>query len=144
MTEYDRLVTGLERLRQQCFELRDRPREQRMVSRYAGAVQNVLAAEFGKARGWRYSLRDKWGPEFLARRGARAQPRDFSWPHHFDHPYGFRQNGRAVALAAHLYDHVDEALAWAPMTGLKATALPNVVSWWNPGGTTLVLYEPAI
>ena len=112
----------------------------------AYALKRCLAREFGRRNGWEKIAGDAFNViDILAKTTRRP---DWIEPNHdhFDHGYYYRLNGRAVAIAAHLYDVEDKRRAeietWAAIRGLQAT-FPTFPSWWNPGETTLVLYQAA-
>ena len=124
--------------------------------RWRGYPQEVwdlgaaLARQFGQERGWNWTDRD-FGTRVLARRGVHYGRRN-AWEEAdlfpdsvVDHPYFYRRNRKAAGVAAHLYDvdyHWSAILQFAQAYGLRVTR-PNFPSWWFPGWTTLVLYEPA-
>jgi hypothetical protein len=59
-----------------------------------------------------------------------------------DHPYYFKRNRKAAAIAAHLYNYPDckeQCISVARAFDVTFEA-PDFPSWWFPGGTTLVLY----
>jgi len=104
--------------------------------------QNALAAEFGARHGWMI------GPAFSVRtlrEGARTTGRLYDtrggWDQAFtDHPFFYRSNGRAAALAAHLFGSTAGADEWAASVGLVVRR-SNFPSWWYPGRTTLIVFE---
>lgn len=104
--------------------------------------QNALAVEFGARHGWTvgsaFSVR-------TLREGARTTGRLYDtrggWDQAFaDHPFFYRLNGRAAALAAHLFGSTAGADEWAQRAGLVVKR-PNFPSWWYPGRTTLIVFE---
>lgn len=146
--------------REPCWAIADRIRKlstapvPEMVSerrdRHAEAreLQQQLAADFGRRHGWQLSP-TRFFLTTLARGG--VFDRDDvdlalggdEGHEGYDHPYFYRVNRRARALAVHLYDAKDrqgEILTWAKDRGLQAS-FPDYPSWWYPGQTTLVLYE---
>ncbi|NCO88160.1 MAG: hypothetical protein GW886_16185 [Rhodobacterales bacterium] len=113
------------------------------------ALQQRLAVLFGATRGWTLSRSD-FTPAVLARRGlfdGRGYYAD-PWPRDLvDHPFYYRKDRMASAVAAHLYGTFDAAkrqdiAALAELKGLRATWPEDFPSWWLPGRTTLVVYTP--
>ena len=112
-------------------------------------VQQRLALLFGATHGWALSRSD-FIAAVLARRGLfdgrgyYAEP----WPRElFDHPFYYRKDRMASAVAAHLYGTFDAAkwqdiAAFAELKGLRTTWPEDFPSWWLPGRTTLVVYTP--
>jgi hypothetical protein len=111
------------------------------------AIQHHLAVEFGRRHGWTLSAKD-FTIQCLARRGHHD-------PHGFfqgntdalDHPYFYRAKGHATAIAAHLYrgagdTREDQITAWAAAHDLAASFPTDFPSWWFPGWTRLVVYQP--
>lgn len=111
-------------------------------------IQDILAEEFGHRHGWRLS-KSRFSLAALKDRKTHSWKRwpdfDEDLPHYlFDHAVFYRTpDQRAVAVAAHLYN-VDQKLSameeWSQEHGLSAEVVKDFPSWWNPGGTTLVLY----
>ena len=113
------------------------------------ALQHRLAVLFGAIHGWTLSRSD-FTSAVLARRGlfdgrgCRADP----WPRDLvDHPFFYRKDRMASAVAAHLYGTFDaskkqDVASLAAAKGLQATWPKDYPSWWLPGGTTLVVYTP--
>lgn len=63
---------------------------------------------------------------------------------YINHSYCFRdRRDRAVAVAMHLYRIPPDLALWAAVHKLKATIIDDM-SWWHPGTTVLVLYEPVV
>lgn len=112
----------------------------------ADDLRRLLAIEFGHRRGWKLSPR-VFSPYCLERRGRRDSftVRCYScWPSDIaDHPFAYRADGRAAAVAAHVYD-LDEAQAraWAGRQRLAVEFPTDFPSWWFPGWTRLVLFTP--
>jgi hypothetical protein len=113
-------------------------------------LQQRLAVDFGRMHGWRLSDQP-FTAETLARGGVHDGSSERRYdPTFCDHPYWYRSSRHARAIAAHLYD-IDigravrraEIPTWAEEHGLRAS-FPDYPSWWYPGRTTLVLYEPVI
>ena len=113
------------------------------------ALQQRLAVLFGATRGWTLSRSD-FTSAVLARRGlfdGRGYYADL-WPRDLvDHPFYYRKDRMASAVAAHLYGTFDAAkrqdiAALAELKGLRATWPEDFPSWWLPGRTTLVVYTP--
>jgi hypothetical protein len=117
-------------------------------------LQQRLAVLFGAIHGWTLSRSD-FTSAVLARRGlfdGRGRHAD-PWPRDLvDHPFFYRKDRVASAVAAHLYGTFDAArrqdiAALAALKGLHATWPEDFPSWWLPGRTTLVVYtalaEPA-
>jgi hypothetical protein len=110
------------------------------------AIQHHLAAEFGQRNGWKPGI--GFSPSMLARRAIFPR-RNESWTttsDTIDHPYFYRADRRAAAIAAHLYHGTARRqgiVAWAEHHNLTATFPTDFPSWWYPGATTLVVYEPA-
>ena len=112
-------------------------------------VQQRLAVLFGATRGWALSRSD-FTAAVLARRGLfdgrgyYAEP----WSRELvDHPFYYRKDRMACAVAAHLYGTFDAAkrqdiAAFAELKGLQTTWPEDFPSWWLPGTTTLVVYTP--
>jgi hypothetical protein len=112
-------------------------------------LQQRLAVLFGAIHGWTLSRSD-FTSAVLARRGlfdgrgCRADP----WPRDLvDHPFFYRKDRMASAVAAHVYGTFDAArqkdfAGLAAAKGLHAEWPEDFPSWWVPGRTTLVLYTP--
>lgn len=123
-----------------------RPKRTPMQALAIAAKKRCLATEFGIARGWRLS-RASFGLMAL-KRGAvysvlqnNADVVEDHMPHEFfDHPYLYRVDRKAVAVAAHLYNF-DKAACddFAKSHGLRLD-VPDFPSWWYPGATTLVVF----
>lgn len=112
-------------------------------------LQQRLAVLFGATRGWTLSRSD-FTAAVLARRGlfdGRGTCAD-PWPRELiDHPFYYRKDRMASAVAAHLYGTFDATkrqniAALAELKGLRATWPEDFPSWWLPGRTTLVVYTP--
>jgi hypothetical protein len=128
-------------------------REERRAASRRDAMQRQLELEFGAAHGWKLSA-TTFGLVTLAlgkrHGGSRSYDEDQGngyWRGDlhasFDHPYYYRRDGKAAAIVAHLY-------GWPKVrAGCEATAahyglsfeVPDFPSWWNPGGTKLVVYR---
>jgi hypothetical protein len=112
-------------------------------------LQRTLARRFGAERGWTLSS-SAFSLRTLSR-GKRHGGRyilngdgffEGSIADCFDHPYWFRHDGAAAAIAAHLYGfphNKADCEAVAAEYGLRFET-PDFPSWWYPGGTTLVVY----
>jgi hypothetical protein len=124
----------------------------RAIARQA-ALQRRLAVDFGATRGLTLS-RSTFGLRTLAQGkqhdggqrfmldGRRRNPDTGLFHTQFDHPYFYRRDRKAAAIAAHLYGMPncrEQCLALAADFSLSFE-IPDFPSWWNPGGTTLVLY----
>ena len=118
----------------------------------ANALRHRLAAEFGLAHSW-YLSKTRFSIRCLARRGHHdGSDNDpsffFDDGDMFDHSYHYRTpNRRAAAIATHFYNSSGDArrseiTSWAAAHDLAAT-FPEFPSWWFPGWTTLVRYQPA-
>ena len=112
-------------------------------------LQQRLAVLFGATRGWALSRSD-FTAAVLARRGL-FDGRGYSaepWPRELvDHPFYYRKDRMASAVAANLYGTFDAAkrqdiAAFAELKGLRTTWPQDFPSWWLPGRTTLVVYTP--
>ena len=70
------------------------------------------------------------------------------WPWELvDHPFYYRKDRMASAVAAHPYGTFDAAkrqdiAAFAELKGLRTTWPEDFPSWCLPGRTTLVVYTP--
>ena len=108
-------------------------------------IQNQLAAEFGRRRGWKQcepgdfesAYRDFVGSEFGAQ--------DLGhW--YFDHSYLYRMPDGRYAIASHIYDcgkeRIAEHRAFAEKHDLTVEYPTDFPSWWYPGHTKLVLWYP--
>jgi hypothetical protein len=114
------------------------------------AMERRLAIDFGAARGWTLSP-SSFGFTTLAlgkqHAGGRRSDEGNGWfsgeiSSCFDHPYWYRCSRKAAAIAAHLYGMpgcLKQCETVAARFGLTFE-VPDFPSWWNPGGTTLVLY----
>jgi hypothetical protein len=116
------------------------------------AARLRLAIDFGAARGWTlaksgFGLRTLGtGKTHAGSRytslGEDADPYAGNFHDECDHAYYFRRNRKAAAIAAHLYNFPGnraQCEALATRFGLTLET-PDFPSWWNPGGTRLVLY----
>jgi hypothetical protein len=162
MTEEERVTVNIDAIEPECIfttrlrefmrsraTIGDEEAERRRWSEIR-SCQREIAWNFGIDNGWKLARRD-FSVECLAKRGHHdGGRRDYTFDREaLDHPYYYRTpNGRAAAIVAHLYAAGEENVerraklrAWADGRRLKAS-FPNFVSWHNPGGTTLVLYEP--
>lgn len=142
MREADRVATSLPRAarHQHYRQLEDRQR----------IIMRRLAVEFGRRHGWQLSdsafaiLTLRLGK---ARAGQYRRNCDETIPgghdgRLMDHPYYYRKDGKAAAVAAHLYDWptiADDCRVYAEQRGLTLL-VPDFPSWWFPGSTTLVVY----
>ena len=106
-------------------------------------LRTMIAAEFGRRRGWTYRQHDRVAHGDMS---GRWTPPD---AHHLvDNAYTFRHpDGSPAAVAGHVYDGDREDARRdlrrrAGRFGLVASFPTDVPSWWFPGGTTLVLFEP--
>jgi hypothetical protein len=113
------------------------------------SIESQLAIEFGRRNGWQLS--DKWFSLCtLTRNGlfdGSPCPQYPSEQDYIDHPYFYRKDRRARALAVHLYNATgrhDAIAAWAASNGMRASLPTDFPSWWYPRWTTLVVYEPDI
>ena len=117
---------------------------------------NVEAIEFGKTKGWSLS-KSVFDFKVLSEGKIHCGSRDsfgdgtINPSYHsgisnlnrlVDHAYYYRKNKRAVAIAAHLYDYpnVEKECRILACRFNLIFDVPDYVSWWNPGLTTLVLY----
>ncbi len=129
-----------------------RPLHSRMLHDQLSEIQVALAAEFGRRRGW-LRARHQFTPaalQFARMHSFKRWPNsDEQWPYpFFDHSYWYRTpDRRAAAVVVHLYNLTDaleaQAQAWAVAHRLQVTFPVDFPSWWNPGGTRLVVYERA-
>jgi hypothetical protein len=101
-------------------------------------IQNQLAAEFGRRRGWVQTAKR-----------TEACPVLFPWPVHspVDHPYSYRMPDGRYAVASHVYDCDQEEIkanrALASEHNLVVEYPTDFPSWWYPGHTKLVVWYPA-
>jgi hypothetical protein len=121
------------------------------------SLQNSLAAEFGRRRGWRLSA-SSFTIRALAKRQAPGSRTIESLDQDlFDHPYYYRESQRpfrAAALVAHVYDvpktsdpvarlkAITNLATKADRLGLELEATDSFPSWHYPGWTTLLIYTP--
>jgi len=120
-------------------------RSQREQHEQISIIRHRLARDYGALRGWTWS-ESTFGPAVLSRRGVHgARDHSGQWPGGgiADHNYFYRANRRAAALVTHPYD-VDQAKmeAWATEHRLKVSFPTDYPSWWYPGRTSIVVYEP--
>jgi hypothetical protein len=121
-------------------------RAERARSTEMRSLQAGLAEEFGRLRGWRLD-RVGFSLATLARNGVSGSQH---WPEEHDHAFldhlrFYRQGRRARAIVSQPYNGAvrrDAIMTWAARRGLRAS-FPSFPSWWFPGETTLVVYEPA-
>lgn len=122
----------------------DQKRHRAEISR----LQTYLAIQFGNNYGW--VLSSAFSPRCLARNGhhdgKELSETEMYFHHSYgDHPYYYRQNNRAIAVVAHLYDLDDDdknlIFEWADGRNLKVS-YPDEPSWWYPDVTKMVLFEP--
>jgi hypothetical protein len=123
------------------------PQERRTVERTRWneirSLQRQLAEEFGRRNAWEHN--NKWFSLCtLVSNGIReGSPCPAIEYPYVDHPYYYRKDRRACALAVHLYNATgrhDDIVAWAASNEMRAS-FPDFPSWWWPGTTTLVIYE---
>ncbi|MBA7485490.1 hypothetical protein ES707_21037 [subsurface metagenome] len=125
------------------------PQQRHRLDIEAGKAEQVLAAEYGRRRGWKraerhfsiLALRDRkrWSEKLL--HGVwdpdNRFPSDLA-----DHAYFYRfPGGRAAGVVCHLYDVPDCLYTWAAARGLRVSLPKDFPSWHNPGRTKLVVYE---
>jgi hypothetical protein len=144
-------ATGQEAERQweATFDQRWQARARRAFA-LSYAAQYRLATDFGAARGWRLSdarFTLRVIAEGKQHDGGRLfdryrNPNAGDFHDNFDHPYYYRNNRRAAAIAAHLYNYPGNRLACERLAGAFGLRfeVPDFPSWWNPGSTTLVVY----
>lgn len=127
--------------------------------RHAGlageAMRLCLAERFGASHGWTLSQTSRFGLITLGRGKCRLQGQQLADPGNgwflgefrdlafaFDHPYWYRRDGRAAAIAAHLYEFASRAADCAKLARRFGCGFetPDFPSWWFPGLTTLVVY----
>ncbi len=108
--------------------------------------KQTAALAFGERLGWRLS-KTAFGIETLARNGVYSRAgwhRDQLRQPYIDHAYSYRNNRRAVAIAAHLHYVPEDVHEQAARHGLRAYIEPDKSkSWYLPGQTTLVVYTAA-
>ena len=133
--EFERLIA----------EIRENRRNPRLTE-----LQERAAQLFGESRGWKLSP-SSFSFSVLAKRKVH-NPHEIApyAPHDIaDHPYYYRTaDRRAAAIVAHNYNLRESERARAKIVeavgpGIKVSFLGDV-SWWYPGWTTLVLYEPGV
>jgi hypothetical protein len=116
------------------------------------ARKRRLATEFGAQRGWTLASKP-FGRLALIRRAVHSSARNRyeeisdDLPHEFfDHPYFYRADRRAVAIAAHLYafgpDRTERLKKFCEANGLNWET-PDFPSWWYPRQSTLVVFTAA-
>jgi hypothetical protein len=122
------------------------------------AAQVRLAIDFGASRGWRWSQivfglrtlaegkQHASGQLYCSSRDKYPSANDFHAQ--FDHPYYYRRERKAAAIAAHLYNppfyEKIKAECEAVAKRFRLTfEVPDFPNWWNPspslGGTILVI-----
>lgn len=114
------------------------------------ALKGWMADEFGRVRGWRQS-RSGFDVAVLAagKMNSGGRRSYYGWPHKFsDHRCYFRwPDRRAAAVVGQPYaltaDTRRDAEHWAAANGLRVSFPTDFPSWWYPGHSTLVLFEPA-
>lgn len=105
-------------------------------------IKNAIAREFGARQGWRLSSKE-FGPKVLARGGTFAREYETLRSDYLDHPFYYRKDRKAIALAVHLYasTSIDEKLvSWARDEGLSVWFPTDFPSWHFHGTTRLVVY----
>ena len=116
------------------------------------AARLRLAIDFGAIHGWTlttkpFGLRTLGEGKCHDGRGQHdvlgRNPRTGQFHSQFDHPYYYRRHRQTAAIAAHLYSYdackKAECKKIAARFGLEFEE-PDFPSWWNPGGTILVVY----
>ena len=101
-----------------------------------------LAVEFGERNNWKLS-KTNFTIRALAEKKVSTYSMDYFYgSKYYDHGYYYRdKTKRAAALAVHLY-HIPEGIDnWAEKNKLQVS-YPKFPSWYYPGYTFLVLYEP--
>jgi hypothetical protein len=107
------------------------------------AIERRLAIDYSAARGWTLSATSfGLGTLALGKQHAGSRPSDEGngWfrgdiSNCFDHPYWYRCNRKAAAIAAHLYGMPTcrcQCETVAARFGL-IFEIPDFPSWWNPG-----------
>ncbi len=111
------------------------------------AHRHWLTCEFARRRGWKFRREDHFTHAMLADGRKRRRPSDDgSWRGWADHDHFFRlPDGTPAAVASCPYEgaYSPGYLAVARGHGLNVTFPTDFPSWWYPGRTTLVLFEPA-
>ena len=114
------------------------------------ALRSLLISEFARRHGWKIRKHDNFTTGMLAERRSRRGPLEqryvgIGWS---DHDFFFRRlDGTPAAVAGHPYDADTPEQragyeAFAARAGLRVTFPMDFPSWWYPGRTTLVLFEP--
>jgi hypothetical protein len=113
-------------------------------------LQEILKHRFGEQHGWKLSPA-AFTLKCLARGGrhdGNGYDPTFGYLHDaFDHPFYYRLNRRAVAIATHLYNWPTNETACrqiAQAYGLDVCEDISFPSWWYPAATKLVLWTGAI
>lgn len=164
----ERVQQLIAKIKQNMVDIHDADRRtQNRIYAENFAIQQALATEYGARRGLRYvnrtpvdyavgivTIDEILRPEAIIRGSqfnmkALRESKVWAYSRHevygfnsryVDHPYFYRDHrSRAAAIAAHLYGVPDDIQTWAASNGLmvEVDAFP---SWWNPGGTTAVIY----
>ncbi len=152
MVDETEQATEIRRLMDEAATLSRANGPSKAVGARVSEMQKAAAQRFGQRYGWRRS-RTEFSLVCLAKGamhdGASGyRTRTGCGDHHdeFDHPYFYRCDRRAAAIAAHLYNWPANDAACrriAAEYSLNFEVVTDFPSWWNPGGTTLVLWTPA-
>ena len=108
-------------------------------------LRTQIATEFGRRRGWTFCDQyDRIRPVDLSERWTSLEDNCLC-----SNAYTFRlPDGTPAAIAGHVYKGDRESVRQdlqrkADGAGMVLSFPTDVPSWWFPGGTTLVLFEPA-
>lgn len=107
-------------------------------------MRTSLATEFGCRQGWTYRQYDRISPGDLS--GRWTAPEDdplVSNAYTFRHP-----DGSPAAIVGHVYgtapnETCNVLTKRGETLALSVSFATNFPSWWYPGRTTLVVFEPA-
>jgi hypothetical protein len=139
ITRLDNEIGRLQRIRWSY----DRDSPQMKLWRREKRIQDQVAVEFGRSRGWKLS-RKMFSLEQLRTGRPMRGSKDYAGiSPRFDHPYWYRAGRVPVAIACHLYDwdgwHEEEFAAECKRHGLQYSVVTDFPSWWLPGWSQLVV-----
>lgn len=122
-------------------------RDLRRKEWFQNVLRHRLMIDFGAQFGWKpshteFGLKTLSQGKMHGNMGYGDNPYSGSFHDQFDHPYYYRHERKAAAIAAHLYNYPtnrESCLELAELYNLRLI-VPDFPSWWFPGFTTLVAY----
>ena len=132
---------------------RQRLDHHKAVQAHAAALasdRTWMVREFARRHGWWHRRDDHFTRAMLTEQRRRRRPSDGDYRGWSDHDYFLRDaEGAPAAVVGHPYDlsTVERRVALArgaDAYGLRVTFPDDFPSWWYPGRTAIVLFEPTV